>query len=259
MPGGGCRASGTWHWELRVPRGWQGSAPQHPGFLPRISGWKALREGSPRPARAPRYLPTSQRLLAGLPGPPTPGPIWTHLAWGAVGRAAGCPRPGAPGPTAAPAAWQRHPGAGEGAGSRCGWRAPGRPMSLRRFCSRAEPPSPRVLLRLRPEKAPSQCLAPPRGHALQELGHALPGQAPLSGISPAQVPSAVLREAPPHSRAKPRPHTLSPAPAKLCSGRPGPRARPRPSQEPGPAPPQIQAWLSLPGVPAFPQCPALFY
>lgn len=66
-----------------------------------------------------RRLQTSLRLSQSAPSLAHCRPR-THQYLGAAGRTEGCPRPKAPGPRAAPAAWQRRPGPGEG--SRC-WAA----------------------------------------------------------------------------------------------------------------------------------------
>lgn len=94
--------------------------------------------------------------------PPSPPPArsWlsTHLYLGAAGRAEGCPHPEAPEPRAAPAAWQRGPGLGEG--SRC-WAAR-RGAAAAGSASRTS--RRRAVTRLRP--APShraQGQAPPPG------------------------------------------------------------------------------------------------
>lgn len=66
-----------------------------------------------------RRLQTSLRLSQSAPSLAHCRPR-THQYLGVAGRTEGCPRPIAPGPRAAPAAWQRRPGPGEG--SRC-WAA----------------------------------------------------------------------------------------------------------------------------------------
>lgn len=89
-----------------------------------------------------RRLQTSLRLSQSAPSLAHCRPR-THQYLGAAGRTEGCPRPKAPGPRAAPAAWQRRPGPGEG--SRC-WAAPRSRCS--RVCplcspgSAAQPPGP---------------------------------------------------------------------------------------------------------------------